>query len=85
MMGWYDNGMSGWGLTLMTLGTVLFLGLVAAGIVALVRSSGRNGQAGTPPTPMTTPRQILANRLASGEIDDDEYRRRLHTLGGAAL
>jgi putative membrane protein len=31
------------------------------------------------------PEQILAQRYARGEIDDDEYRRRLDVLRGSAV
>lgn len=78
---WYDDHMSGWGYALMGIGTVLFWGLVIAGIVVLVRYLGRAGQqgdAGRADRP--TAEQVLAERFARGEIDDEEYRRRLATL-----
>jgi putative membrane protein len=31
---------------------------------------------------LPTPEQLLAERFARGEIDEDEYRRRLDTLRG---
>jgi len=37
-MMYYGNGMGGWGMVLMTVSSLLFWGLVIAGIVALVRS-----------------------------------------------
>lgn len=40
-------------------------------------ASGRNSGLTT-----AGPRQILAERYARGEIDDDEYHRRLATLTG---
>jgi putative membrane protein len=76
-MGWH-GGMSGWGVALMTLSTALFWVLLAAGIVAVVRYTGRGGQDSTP---RPTPRDVLDDRFARGEIEDDEYRRRLHVLG----
>lgn len=76
MMDW--NGDWSWaGWLLMTLSMLGFWGLVAWVAVTLVRSSrpaevGRAGDAD----------QILADRFARGEIDEEEYRHRrdvLHT------
>ncbi len=72
---WFDDGW-GWGAWLvMTLGMLAFWGLVIWAIFALVRSSTdgatRRG---------ATPEQILGERFARGEIDEDEYRRRLDAL-----
>lgn len=81
MMFWYGNGMSGWGYALMTISTVLFWALVIAGAVVLVRYLGRTPQLpAAPPPHRHTPEQVLAERFARGEIDDDEYQRRLDTL-----
>ena len=73
-MHWYGSGMSGWGYALMTISVVLILGLVTAGIVAVVRYLGRTGQQGSA---SPAPEQLLAQRFARGEIDEEEYRRRL--------
>ena len=49
---YWGNGMGGWGMVLMTVSSLLFWGLVIAGIVALVRYAGRSGQPATQgPTP----------------------------------
>jgi putative membrane protein len=81
-MMFYGNGMNGWAMLLMTVSSLLFWGLVVAGIVALVRYPGRNTSVGANPAdPRSTPQQILAERFARGEIDEDEYRRRLQVLG----
>jgi putative membrane protein len=45
---------------------------------------GRGGQPGAVPTHTPTPQQVIADRFARGEIDEDEYTRRLQVLGGAA-
>jgi putative membrane protein len=81
MMFWYGNGMNGWGYVLMSVSMVLFWALVIAGVVALVRYVGRSSQP-TPDSGATrpTPQQVLAERFARGDIDDEEYRRRLETL-----
>jgi putative membrane protein len=86
MMYWYGNGMSGWGYALMTISMVLFWGAVIFGIVALVRYTGHGGQQPpAPPSPPSAhaPERLLAERFARGEIDEDEYQRRLTTLRGA--
>jgi putative membrane protein len=59
----------------MTLGMLAFWGLVIWAILALVRSTAGDGARRE-----TTPEQILAERFARGEIDEDEYRRRLDAL-----
>jgi putative membrane protein len=80
MMYW-GNGMGGWGMVLMTVSSLLFWGLVIAGILALVRYAGRGAQPGAPAIQGPTPQQVLAERFARGDIDEDEYTRRLHVLG----
>jgi putative membrane protein len=84
MMMYWGNGMGGWGMVLMTVSSLLFWALVIAGIVMLVRYTGRAGQSAVPANQGPTPQQVLADRFARGEIDEDEYTRRLHVLGGAA-
>jgi putative membrane protein len=83
MMYW-GNGMGGWGMVLMTISSLLFWGLAIAGIVALVRYAGRGDRLGPPRGDRPTPQRLLAERFARGEIDEDEYARRLHVLNGAA-
>ena len=75
MWGW--NGWSWWGWVLMTLTMLGFWGLVIWGIVALFRRSGDTHHE------RPAPEQILAERFAAGEIDEQEYQRRLQTLGAA--
>ena len=81
---YWGNGMGGWGMTLMTVSNLLFWGLIIAGIVALVRYTGRRTPQGGPGAEAATPQRILAERFARGEIDEEEYTRRLAVLGGAA-
>jgi putative membrane protein len=78
MMNW-GTGMSGWGMLFMTFSTLLIVGLVVGGIVFAVRQTGTRAQ---PMPPRADPRHILAERYARGEIDDEEYQRRLGTLRG---
>jgi putative membrane protein len=82
MMYW-GNGVGAWGMVLMTVSTLLFWGLVVAGVVALVRyTSGNASQGGATPE-AASPRRILAERFARGEIDEEEYMGRLQVLNGA--
>lgn len=76
-MFWYGGGMSGWGYALMTISMVLFWALVIFGVVALVRFLTRADQ---PTTTRSTPEQLLADRFARGEIDEQEYHQRLDVL-----
>ncbi|MFJ8819663.1 SHOCT domain-containing protein [Amycolatopsis thermoflava] len=78
MMYWYGNGMSGWGVALMTLGNVVFWALVIIGGIALFRVLQRGNSSGGRDRP--TPEQLLAERFARGEIDERAYRRDLETL-----
>jgi len=80
-MHWYGGGMHWWGYGLMTVSALALFALVVAAVVALVRYPSPPA-ANSPPQP-PAPEQLLAQRYARGEIDDDEYRRRLHTLEGA--
>ena len=73
--------MSGWGWLLMTLGMLGFWALVAVLALALLRRPGppdQQRQPGQQPRPGAE--DILAERLARGEIDPEEYRQRLQTL-----
>jgi putative membrane protein len=81
MMFWYGHDMGGWGYALMTIGMVVFWVLVIVGFVVLIRSMTTNPTVGNvPPQAGATPQQILADRYARGEIDDEEYTRRLKVL-----
>lgn len=80
MMYW-GNGTSGWVMLVMTLGSLLFWGLIVTGIVLLVRQLGRTGPNAAPDeAARPTPQVLLAERYARGEIDGDEYAQRLQVL-----
>ncbi|MET8765642.1 SHOCT domain-containing protein [Streptomyces sp. NPDC004658] len=78
---WYGHG--GWGWFAMSVGMVLFWALIITLGVLLYRSLARPGEDRDPAgsrLPGTSPEQLLADRFAHGEIDEDEYRRRLSVL-----
>ena len=73
MMWWYgDNSDTSWGVILMIISMVLFWAVAVVGTTALVRHLVRTGR---PPAPGSTPEQVLAERFARGEIDEQEFRR----------
>ncbi|MFE0347110.1 SHOCT domain-containing protein [Streptomyces griseoluteus] len=88
-MMWYDGGwgMGGW--FIMTVFMVLFWAVLIVGLVALVRylaGTGRHQRASLPPPAGEVGWQgrgaenLLAERFARGEIDEEEYQRRLALL-----
>lgn len=71
---WHDSW-SGWSWALMMIGMVALWGLVAWPIVILVRSPSRpQGRRSD------SAEEVLAGRLAAGEIEVDEYQHRLDVL-----
>ena len=83
MMFWYGEGMGWWGYALMTVSMLLFWGLLIVGVVALVRSLGRSSRSDGPTESPANPEQVLAQRFARGEIDEEEYHGRLAALHGS--
>ncbi|MFJ8114037.1 SHOCT domain-containing protein [Streptomyces sp. NPDC096132] len=79
MMFWYDHGVSGWGWFAMSAGMVLFWALIITVAVLLFRAVNRP-QEHTHPPATPSAEDILRERLARGEIDEDDYRRRLNAL-----
>ncbi|WP_433611963.1 SHOCT domain-containing protein [Prescottella agglutinans] len=80
MMFWYGNGMNGWGYALMVFAMIAFWVLIVLAVIAVIRALTR-----TLPPPQLhadTPEQLLGQRLARGEIDEDEYQRKLDLLQG---
>lgn len=88
MMYWYGNGMGGWGYALMTFSTVLFWAVVLIGLIVLFRyfTGRQHGPGSSLPSRPTqeqsrpTPEQLLAERFARGEIDENEFLHGLNTL-----
>ncbi|MFJ7115595.1 SHOCT domain-containing protein [Streptomyces albogriseolus] len=79
MMFWYDHDVSGWGWFAMSAGMILFWALIITVVVLLLRAlNSPHEHTHTPVAP--TPEDILRERLARGEINEEEYRRRLNAL-----
>jgi putative membrane protein len=87
-MFWHGPYMGAW-----TLGSLVFWVLVAAAIIVLVRVLSRGqgpqapyggtrlyGQPGPARGHTTSAAQILAERFARGEIDEDEFHQRMAVL-----
>lgn len=86
MMFWYGHHVGGWGWFAMSAGMVLFWALIITVGVLLFRtlnSPDEHTRTHMPVAP--TPEEILRERLARGEIDEEEYRRRLTTLHAGPL
>ncbi|MEU6417466.1 SHOCT domain-containing protein [Streptomyces spiralis] len=90
MMFWFGH-MNGWGWFVMSLSTLLFWAVIIAVGVLLFQALARPKSPGgghsswqkTPPG--SGPEQVLAERYARGEIDDEEYHRRLAVLRGSPM
>ncbi|MFZ3573021.1 SHOCT domain-containing protein [Streptomyces sp. BH097] len=79
----YDHDLSGWDWFAMSAGMVLFWVLLIAVGVLLFRVLSRAEDTGTTSRGASfRPEDVLAERFARGEIDEDEYRRRLSVLSG---
>jgi putative membrane protein len=70
----WDDGWSGWNWMLMMIGMAAVWGFIAWAILASLRSKRAEPAAGD------SAEQILARRLAAGEIDAEEYQHRLDVL-----
>jgi putative membrane protein len=76
MMGWYHDGVGWGGWILMTLAMVAFWALVVFAVLALFRAQRPAGSTPDHCDPM----QILDERFARGEIDEEEYHARRSVL-----
>jgi putative membrane protein len=79
MMYWWHAGWDWWDWFGMMLIMLVFWSLVLAGIVALLRYFESSERSRAEPHDLGG--DILARRFAMGEIDSDEYLRRLEVLG----
>lgn len=76
MMGWYHDG-AGWGGWLvMAVAMIAFWAMVVFAVVVLFRGTTSGRQS----TPRQDPQDILDQRFARGEIDEDEYHARSAAL-----
>ena len=80
---YYGPGMGGWGMALMILRNVIFWGLLVLAAVAVARYARRD-QAGPSRPAEAPPQQVLAQRFARGEINEEEYLHRLRVLSGTS-
>jgi putative membrane protein len=83
MMMWYGGNGWGWGgWMLMAVGMVLFWALVITAVILAIRylTGSRGADASLRGSGPTRAEDVLAERFARGEIDDDEYRQRLALL-----
>ena len=77
---WNHRGMNGWGWFVASVSAILFWMLLILLIVFLVRTMNRSpGRPHNAPGRLP-PERVLAERFARGEIDEEEYRRRLAVL-----
>jgi putative membrane protein len=84
-MFWPGQGAGGWGLAVMVISMAVFWGLVIGGGALLARAVFRGTGSGAGGRPSAE--QLLAERFARGEIDEEEYRHRrdvLAAIGQAA-
>lgn len=77
MEGW---AMGGWGWIMMGLTMLVFWVVVIGLVVWLVRSTTQDRRPRDRGLPEDRARSILAERYARGEIDTEEYERRLDAL-----
>ncbi|QNE79548.1 SHOCT domain-containing protein [Streptomyces finlayi] len=78
-MFWFDHDVSGWGWFVMSVGMIAFWAVIITAAVLLFRALGRATEPTRSPA-APSPEQLLAERFARGEIDEEEYRRRLDAL-----
>lgn len=87
-MYWNGHGMGAWGWFAMSFTTLVLGALILAAVVLVVRAlrPGTDGRAAPDPGAFPTERaeNVLADRFVRGEIDDEEYQRRLAVLRGNA-
>ena len=81
---WHDGDWGAWDWAAMSVTMLLFWGGLIALVVWLGRGSSENAQGAEEAPPPATPEEILAERFARGEIDEDEFTRRRQVLHGTA-
>lgn len=79
-MCWYGQASMGWTYIVMVGFFAVLVALLVVGVVVAGRLLGRSAPDRRNPVPLTTARHVLAQRFAHGDLDEDEYRRRLAVL-----
>ena len=82
MYGWNNQGMGGGWWVLMMIGMVVFWAFFVIGIVALLRHYGPRRGAANAESPSSSAIEILKERLARGELTEEEYARLRKLLEG---
>lgn len=82
-MMWDDHTGGDWGAWLpMSVMMLLILAVVAWGLYLLLRNAGKQPSRSPGADGVRSPEDTLADRLARGDIDVEEYERRITALGG---
>lgn len=81
-MMWYGGGWGGW--IMMTLLMVLFWGGLITAIVLATRALSTDSRPRAGTAVLRRADELLSERFARGEIDEDEFRRRMTLLRGHA-
>jgi putative membrane protein len=79
MMFWYGAHWAFWQASVMWIGMIVFWGLLAWAIYALVTAANRRPSGSD--RDGADPRRVLDQRLVRGEIDEAEYRRLRDLIG----
>lgn len=86
MMNGWSGSLSAWEWVWMLVGLLALWALAGAGVVAaarFLRQGSSGSRAELEPGPRVSAEELLADRFARGEIGEDEYWQRLHTLRAA--
>ena len=83
MMYW-DGDWSGWTWFAMGFSMLVFWGLVATAVWLGMRAVSTMGSTAVSPPPPAA-EETLRRRYAAGELDDDEFNRRLRVLRGDSV
>lgn len=79
--GWDMHGGLGWGgWVLMVIAVLLLVALVVAVVIALLRMASTGPQPGAGGARRSRAEEVLDERFARGEIDEEEYQRRRAVL-----
>ena len=85
MMGWYNDGWGGGSWIAMTLMTFFWVALIVLAAWAGIHFLRADSSATPGPQTSLTPRAILDQRLAAGEIDAEQYAQLRRILDGQSV